>query len=269
MDEHEESAEHLSGGSGGVWRVRAADGSLRVHRPAGPWTPAVHALLRHLEREGLDGVPRVIGMDDAGREVLSYLPGRSAPEDAPVSRAVLRGAAAWLRRYHDAVASLDSGGLRWREPAPLRPGQLICHNDPGVYNWIIDDDEFAGVIDWDRAGPGFPMDDLAFVCWSGVPLRSAIPEADAAERVEIAADAYGGVDPAALLAAVRQRMRLTVERWRAGIDRGDPGTIALRDSGIMDRHLAALDDFETRERGISTRLAARPSAGKARHGLRE
>jgi hypothetical protein len=46
-----------------------------VLRPAGPWTPAVHALLRHLERAGFAGSPRVVGdgYDDQGREVLTYI----------------------------------------------------------------------------------------------------------------------------------------------------------------------------------------------------
>ena len=45
----------LGGGnvSGGV--VRIGD---TVRRPAGPWTPAVHALLGHLHATGFPGAPR-------------------------------------------------------------------------------------------------------------------------------------------------------------------------------------------------------------------
>jgi hypothetical protein len=35
-----------------------------VHRPVRPWTPAVHAVLRHLAAAGYDGAPRVLGVDD-------------------------------------------------------------------------------------------------------------------------------------------------------------------------------------------------------------
>ena len=38
------------------------------------WTPAAHALLRHLERMGFDGALRALGVDDRGREVLTYIP---------------------------------------------------------------------------------------------------------------------------------------------------------------------------------------------------
>src|SRR5258707_6979330 len=49
-----------------------------VHRRAGPWTPAVHDLLRHLERLGFRGAPRPLGIDANGREVLTYIPGELA-----------------------------------------------------------------------------------------------------------------------------------------------------------------------------------------------
>ncbi|MDX6335537.1 MAG: hypothetical protein QOG05_2877 [Streptosporangiaceae bacterium] len=48
-----------------------------VRRPAGPWAPSVHALLRHLEARGSAGAPRVLGLDDQDREMLSYLPGET------------------------------------------------------------------------------------------------------------------------------------------------------------------------------------------------
>jgi hypothetical protein len=59
----------LEGGnaSGGV--VRTGD---TVRRPAGPWTPAVHALLGHLRAAGFPGAPRPLGLDEHGREVLTF-----------------------------------------------------------------------------------------------------------------------------------------------------------------------------------------------------
>jgi hypothetical protein len=38
-----------------------------VIRKSGPWTPAVHALLRHLERVGFVAAPRLV--DPAGRRL--------------------------------------------------------------------------------------------------------------------------------------------------------------------------------------------------------
>jgi hypothetical protein len=53
-----------------------------VHRTAGPWTPTIHRLLRHLRARGLARVPRPLGMAD-GREVLTYLPGTVARYPMP------------------------------------------------------------------------------------------------------------------------------------------------------------------------------------------
>jgi hypothetical protein len=48
-----------------------------VIRDAGPWTPAVHALLRHLEDAGFAAAPRLVGsgLDTDGREVLTFIDG--------------------------------------------------------------------------------------------------------------------------------------------------------------------------------------------------
>ena len=66
----------LTGGTMTAGVVRVGD---TVRRPVGRWTPAVHSLLRYLEEVGLEGAPRVLGIDEKGREVLTYLPGDPSP----------------------------------------------------------------------------------------------------------------------------------------------------------------------------------------------
>ncbi len=260
-------SEHLPGGSGGVWRIADAEGTIRVHRPTGPWTAAVHELLAHLGSSGLDGVPAVHGTDVKGREVLDYLPGDTLnPEEDQATDSALSAAAAWLRRFHDAVASFPREPREWRQgvQAPA-PGEIICHNDPGLYNWVVRDGEFAGMIDWDRAGPGRPLDDLAFLCWTGVPLMRHISADDAARRITLAAEAYGGVAPEDLLAAVDARMDLIAARWQAGLERADPGTLALRDSGVMARHHARVAQYAARRPHIFAALDVTRSNEGAHH----
>lgn len=48
-----------------------------VYRPRAPWTPAVHALLHHLESVGYRGSSRLVdaGIDAAGRQQLRYIDG--------------------------------------------------------------------------------------------------------------------------------------------------------------------------------------------------
>jgi hypothetical protein len=53
------SEETLPGGN--------TEGAVRIggvlHKRASPWTPTVHALLRHLDYAGVDGVPRALGFE--------------------------------------------------------------------------------------------------------------------------------------------------------------------------------------------------------------
>src|SRR5919112_1630192 len=95
--------------------VRVGD---TVRRSTGPWTPAVHALLRHLEAVGFDGAPRVLGVDEQGREVLTFIEGdvlgggREWQPGTPTpwprwaqSEACLVESATLLRSLHEAAAS--------------------------------------------------------------------------------------------------------------------------------------------------------------------
>ena len=76
-------------------------------RPA-PWTPAVHGLLNYLADAGLTGVPRVLGFDDQGREILDYLPGTSYGPEVPDD--VLADAMRWLAEYHRVVGVVPAEG---------------------------------------------------------------------------------------------------------------------------------------------------------------
>jgi len=139
--------------------VRVGD---TVRRPTGPWTPAVHALLDYLYDAGPAGVPRVHGYDDQGREILDFLPGRTFDTVS--------------ERVPDEVLAAD---------------QIICMHDFGAYNWVVDGNDFVGVIDWDMAGPGRPLDDIAFAAWNSLPLAIALPAPWVAERLRLMASAYG------------------------------------------------------------------------------
>src|SRR6478735_9465127 len=179
-----------------------------VRRPTGPWTPAVHELLDFLAAAGLPHVPRVLGIDERGREILSYLPGEVVPiGERELSDGQLASAAAWLREYHRVVAGFPRGRRRWRfVEAALQPGQIVCHHDSAMYNMAFDGDELVGVFDWDVAGPGIPLDDVAMFAWNSAVL---FPDADAAEvahALRTIADGYGGLDPHEVLDHVVTRM---------------------------------------------------------------
>lgn len=219
----------LEGGNvGGA--VRVGD---TVRRPTGPWTPAVHELLDFLATTGLPHVPRVLGTDDRGREVLTYLPGRVVPIGVePLTDGQVRSAMRWLRHFHDVVAGFPRESRRWRfVERALEPGEIVCHHDSAMYNLAFDGDELAGVFDWDVAGPGRPIDDLAIFAWNAPLLFPDGDPASAAHGLRVMADAYGDVDPAAILDHVTVRMTDASDRIEEGQRRGDPGMLRLGEIG--------------------------------------
>jgi mutator protein MutT len=202
--------EPLPGGNvGGAVRIGPT-----VRRPTGHWTPAVHALLTHLHLRGLRAVPQLLGQDDSGREVLTYLPGRVLDVDRETaSDQTLVEAMRWLRAYHDAVSDFWHPGPWRTSPGVSRvdqagvgtdvsrradhmdsPVQLIAHHDFAPYNVALTTsatgEQVSGVFDWDMAGPGTPLQDLGFAAWNWVPLWRSGSPTDAARRLQVMAAAY-------------------------------------------------------------------------------
>ncbi|MDC7119951.1 phosphotransferase [Cellulomonas fimi] len=219
----------LEGGNvGGA--VRVGD---TVRRPTGPWTPAVHELLDFLATTDLPHVPRVLGIDDRGREILTYLPGRVVPIGVePLTDGQVRSAMRWLRHFHEVVADFPRETRRWRfVERALEPGEIVCHHDSAMYNLAFDGDELAGVFDWDAAGPGRPIDDLAIFAWNAPLLFPDRDPAASAHGLRVMADAYGDVDPAAILDHVAVRMTDASDRIEEAQRRGDPGMLRLGEIG--------------------------------------
>jgi hypothetical protein len=158
----------------------AVSGSVKigdtVHRNAGPWTPAVHGLLQFLIDHGFDLVPRPLGMDPQGREILSFMPGKTAlrpwPEVLKADDGLLQ-MSQLLRRYHDLVSSfVPPKDATWRiGKVKHRPGQIIRHGDLGPWNTLWDNGKLTALLDWDFAEPGERITDVAQMAWYFVPLR--------------------------------------------------------------------------------------------------
>ncbi len=202
----------LRGGVNQVVRYGA-----RVHRPAGPWTPAVHALLRHVAGTGFAGLPRVYGFDDSGREILEYIPG-TVPADPPPAYVngdpALTATARLLRDYHDATTGFVApAGAVWYFP-PRAPVQVICLGDVAPYNTVYRDGLPVAFIDVDTACPGPRLWDVGYAAYRFVPLTDpardpgAPPLAEAARRLRLFCDAYRlpGPERRALIPAAAARL---------------------------------------------------------------
>ncbi|MEV4804749.1 aminoglycoside phosphotransferase family protein [Nonomuraea sp. NPDC049421] len=236
---------------GGVNHVVKVAGTVR--RPTGPWTPAVHALLRHLAARGFTGAPRVHGVDEQGREVLGFVPGETAGYPLPPwarTDEALAGAARLLRRYHDATAGfVPPPGATWYLP-PVEPAEVICHGDVATYNCVFRDGAPVAFIDFDTAHPGPRLWDVAYAAYRFVPLNDprhteGLPVAEQARRLGLFAAAYGfgGDDLAALPGTAVTRLEHLVRFMRERAAAGDAafaGHVARGDDRFYETDMAHL-----------------------------
>ncbi len=185
----------------------------------------MQALLAHLAANGFDYAPRPLGLDDKGREVLTYLPGVSVHRpwiEVLKTDEGLRQVARMVRRYHDVVASFrPPAGVPWRIGfVEMKPGQIIRHGDLGPWNTLWQEDRLTGLLDWDLAEPAERIVDVAQMVWYFVPLRGErgwreagfATRPDFRHRLQVLCDEYGGVEPHEVLEALAQLQLLDLKR---------------------------------------------------------
>jgi len=151
---------------------------------------------------GFDEAPRYLGVDEQGRDVLSYIEGAVPLPPFPawsMTDIVLVDLAGLLRRFHQALASFGPGDTAmWSsELADPAGGTVICHNDVCPENVIYRDGRAVGLVDFDFAAPERPVWDVVrtAVMWAPIAapeFRRAFPGGlDAVDRFARFASAYG------------------------------------------------------------------------------
>lgn len=180
------SFEPLPAAEGGPSRVVRVGNTVR--RPVQPWTGSVHALLRHLERVGFTGCPRVVGdgVDAEGNEMLTWIEG-SLVHPHSWSEEGIWAAGGLLRDLHDATAGfVPAPNAVWQPWWMHRPGpgSVIGHCDAGPWHVVVVDGRPAALIDWELAGPVDPLDEVAIAGWwhaqlhgDDVAARNNLPDA--------------------------------------------------------------------------------------------
>ena len=174
---------------------RATSGVVRVgdtvRRPSGAWTPAVDALLQHLERVGFEGAPRALGRDAQGRQVLEHVPGEAGGPSPSWSTDRLRQVGRLLADLHVAVRGfVPPAHAVWACPVEPDARELVCHGDPAPWNLVASPRGLV-LIDWDAAGPATALWELAYTAQTASPLEPgrALPSSAACLRALV--DGYG------------------------------------------------------------------------------
>lgn len=223
-----------------------------VRRPWQPWSPAVKALLEHLESAGFDGAPRWLGEDNEGREVLSFIEG--VCPDYPLldkywSDTALPVVARLLRSFHDATVPLATSDLPWRfSYAGSHATEVICHNDVAPYNTIYREGVPVAFIDFDTVGPGPRIRDVCYAAYRFVPLMPredfgghGVPDnLEIPKRLASFCSAYGDFD-GDLIDELVVRLRMLAEHIHTEAARGVPWHVDNVASGhpeLYQRHAA-------------------------------
>lgn len=147
-------------------------------------------VLVHLERVRFDAAPRWLGIDERGRDVLSWIDGETFADrsrlhpylgESSARRtftdrqlvAVMR----LLRSYHDTFEA-----------------EVVCHGDYGPWNIVWRDGLPFALIDFDNVHAGDPADDVAYALrvFLGYGLVDAEPQA-LSLRTSVMLEAYGAV----------------------------------------------------------------------------
>ena len=185
--------------------VRVGD---TVRRPLGPHSLLVHGVLRHLEASGFTGAPRLLGVDERGREILTFVEGEVAGRPWPswVADPDRAASVAMLLR------SLDDAMIPWgipvqaRTPAvplpdlPTTPSPrryFVGHRDVTPENVVFRDGQAVALIDFDMVRASSRVDEVGNLLLWWAPLMPPEDRQEVLRDVDALARAACRVTPPA------------------------------------------------------------------------
>ena len=152
-----------------------------VRRPVGPHSEFIHTLLKLLEEKSFSHTPRFLGIDEKGREILTFMEGEVSHRERIWTDDQLVTTAQMLKSFHDATAGSELAGEK----------EVVCHNDIAPWNTILENDTTTAFIDFDDSAPGNRIDDFAYFLWTFLELGSNIPVDVQANKIRMLCEAYG------------------------------------------------------------------------------
>ena len=180
-----------------------------VRRPLRANADFVLALLQHLERVGFDAAPRFLGIDEQGREMLSFIEGAVPPDLGWYEDAQLVAAARLIRRYHDAVAGSPLVGDE----------EVVCHNDLSPCNAVFVNGLPIAFIDFDAATPGPHLRDLSYAVWLWLDIgNDEINAREQSRRLRLFCVAYGERATPEFVEAIVRRQNEVASEIAASVD---------------------------------------------------
>ncbi|MGI6254798.1 MAG: phosphotransferase family protein [Acutalibacter sp.] len=201
-----------------------------VHRTPCANASFVHSVLKFLEEQGMECVPHYRGMDPQGREMLTFLPGEVPGDLGEFTENQCCRGVELMKELHTC--------LRMFPGCP--PGQTVCHRDLSPCNYVFREGMPVGIIDWDAAAFGHPLDDLAYAAWMWLDMgNSQVSGEWVKTRLTAMLDVYGV--PTGERSALGARIHRQMERVAGSVFPTQEQTNATRRWAICCQ--AWLDKF--------------------------
>lgn len=215
-----------------------------VHR--GATSPYAEGLLGFLTAQEWPHSPALIS-STTKTSILAYIDGVAAitpgQRAAATEDAALASTARIVRELHDLTDGTRFAGS----------SEVACHNDLDprntIYHWDGEVFRPVALIDWDLAGPGKRVHDLAHICWTYTGINPTADPDLIRHRIHVCLDAYKwtGTDDEVVSAMLWWQDRCH-RGIRAAADAGDLAMQALVANGVMDD---VRDDYEWTLRNLS------------------
>jgi aminoglycoside phosphotransferase (APT) family kinase protein len=155
---------------------------------------------------GFESAPRVLGIDEQGREILTFIKGEVPPDLGFWSMKQLLAAARLIRRFHEATAGSALAGDQ----------EVVCHHDLSPCNTVFVNGLPQGFIDFDAAAPGPRGSDLAYAAWLWLDLGNELINGRyQGRRLRAFCNAYGYSGPGSFAELILERQQWQMDYIRA------------------------------------------------------
>jgi serine/threonine protein kinase len=191
--------------TGGLTNTEIVRIGNSVHRPLRPNSEFIQVFLAYLHEHGFEGAPKPLGIDEKGREVLSFIEGDVPDDLGTYDDDVLITAAKLIRAYHDASRGFTS--------TPKL--EVICHNDLSPCNFVFRQGKPVAIIDFDAAAPGSHFMDLGYAAWLWLNLGDEdVDVTDQQHRLQLFVTAYGEIDVKKVVEAMVLRQTILIHEGK-------------------------------------------------------
>ncbi|AGF57225.1 hypothetical protein B0P06_004482 [Clostridium saccharoperbutylacetonicum] len=234
-----------------------------VLREQKTWSSTIHRVLLHLEKFEYTNSPRFIGIDDMGREILSFVPGECKADypftnDENEQLSIIKKVAEIMRKYHDATLSFertDIDSWMFSYKGALEK-EVICHNDIAPYNMTFVNNMPYGLIDFDTCCPAPRIWDIVYALYRFVPFSKKIYDNEKQEyrnydvdrdkefrkkSIRVFFDAYGMECPDDSFVQMTARLQALADLIYNESQNGNSAFKKMLEEGHRDLYLAEIE----------------------------